>query len=314
MPIPGNPPLVTIFGGGGFIGRYVCEALIKAGVRLRVAERRPRNAYYLQPLGQLGQIALTSADLARPATIERAVEGAAAVINLVGIFKGDLDAIHVEGARRAAIAARDAGAASFVHVSAIGADPASASEYGRTKGLGERAVREAFPTATIIRPSVVFGREDNFTNRFAGMARLPVVPVIAPRTRFQPVYAADLGRAIAMAALEPQRFGGHAYDIAGPEVLTMRELNQRVATMAGHAPDFIDVPDFVAAGIAKFGFLPGAPLSSDQWTMLQQDNVAAEDAGGLDAFGIVPTPLDAVAPEWLGRFVKGGRFAPRASA
>jgi NADH dehydrogenase len=314
MPIPGTPPLVTVFGGGGFIGRYVCEALIQAGVRLRVAERNPRNAFFLQPLGQLGQIALTSADLARPQTIERAVEGANAVVNLVGIFKGNLQAIHVDGAGRAAAAAREAGAASFVQVSAIGADPESASTYGRTKGLGERAVREAFPDATIIRPSVVFGPEDDFTNRFAALARFPIAPVIAPRTRFQPVFARDLGRAIAMAALEPQRFGGHAYDIAGPEVLTMRELNQRIAAMAGQSPDFIDVPDFVAGAIAKLGFLPGAPLSSDQWTMLQNDNVAADDASGLEAFGIVPTPLAAVAPDWLGRFVRGGRFAPRANA
>lgn len=314
MPIPGNPPLVTVFGGGGFIGRYVCEALVKAGVRLRVAERHPRNAFFLQPLGGLGQIAVTTADLARPGTVERAVEGANAVINLVGIFKGNLQAIHVDGAGHAAAAARDAGASSFVQVSAIGADPDSASIYGRTKGLGERAVREAFPDATIIRPSVVFGAEDDFTNRFASMARLPVAPVIAPKTRFQPVFVRDLGRAIAMAALEPQRFGGHAYDIAGPEVLTMRALNQKIAAMAGQSPDFIDVPDFVAGAIAKFGFLPGAPLSSDQWTMLQSDNVAADDASGLEAFGIVPTPLAAVAPDWLGRFVKGGRFAPRASA
>lgn len=314
MPIPGNPPLVTVFGGGGFIGRYVCEALIKAGVRLRIAERRPRNAFFLQPLGGLGQIAATRADLSRPHTIDQAVDGANAVINLVGVFKGDLHAIHVEGAGHAAAAARDAGASSFVQVSAIGADPDSPSVYGRTKGLGERAVRDAFPDATIIRPSVVFGAEDDFTNRFASMARLPVAPVIAPNTRFQPVFARDLGRAIAMAALEPQRFGAHTYDIAGPEVLTMRELNQRIAAMAGQSPDFVDVPDFVAGAIAKLGFLPGAPLSNDQWAMLQSDNVAGDDASGLEAFGIVPTPLGAVAPDWLGRFVKGGRFAPRAAA
>jgi NADH dehydrogenase len=161
---------------------------------------------------------------------------------------------------------------------------------------------------------VVFGAEDDFTNRFASMARLPIAPVIAPNTRFQPVFVRDLGQAIAMAALEPQRFGGHAYDIAGPEVLTMRELNQKIGAMAGQSPDLIDVPDVVAGLIAKLGFLPGAPLSSDQWAMLQTDNVAADDASGLEAFGIVPTPLAAVAPDWLGRFVKGGRFAPRATA
>jgi NADH dehydrogenase len=314
MPLPGNPPLVTVFGGGGFIGRYVCEALIKAGVRLRVAERDPRKAFFLQPLGQVGQIATIRADLSRPATIAPAVAGAAAVINLVGSFKGDLDAIHDIGAGHAATAARAAGASAFVQVSAIGADPHAASDYGRTKGLGERAVRDAFGQATIIRPSVVFGPEDDFTNRFASMARLPVLPVIAPDTRFQPIYVRDLGRAIAMAALDPQRHGGKRYDLAGPEALTMRELNRRIAAMAGQSPEIVDVPDFVAAGIAALGFLPGMPLSSDQWKMLQQDNVAAEGASGLDSFGIVPTPLEAVAPEWLGRFVSGGRFAARAAA
>ena len=310
----GTPPLITIFGGGGFIGRYVCEALLKTGARLRVAERDPRKAFFLQPLGGVGQVAFTSADLARPATIERAVEGASAVINLVGIFKGNLDAIHVDGAGHAAASARAAGAAAFVHVSAIGADPDSASDYGRTKGLGEQAVRAAFPTATILRPSVVFGAEDAFTNRFASLARLPILPVIAPNTRFQPVFVRDLGEAIAKAALEPARFGGRTYDIAGPEVLTMRELNLRIAAMAGQSPGLIEVPDFVAGGMAKLGFLPGAPLTQDQWIMLQRDNVAADGASGLDAYGIIPTALGAVAPDWLGRFVKGGRFAPRATA
>ena len=310
----GTPPLITIFGGGGFIGRYVCEALLKTGARLRVAERDPRKAFFLQPLGGVGQVGFTSADLARPATIERAVEGASAVINLVGIFKGNLDAIHVDGAGHAAASARAAGAAAFVHVSAIGADPDSASDYGRTKGLGEQAVRAAFPTATILRPSVVFGAEDAFTNRFASLARLPILPVIAPNTRFQPVFVRDLGEAIAKAALEPARFGGRTYDIAGPEVLTMRELNLRIAAMAGQSPGLIEVPDFVAGGLAKLGFLPGAPLTQDQWIMLQRDNVAADGASGLDAYGIIPTALGAVAPDWLGRFVKGGRFAPRATA
>ena len=310
----GTPPLITIFGGGGFIGRYVCEALLKTGARLRVAERDPRKAFFLQPLGGVGQVGLTSADFARPATIDRAVAGAAAVINLVGIFKGNLDAIHVEGAGRAAAAARDAGASAFVHVSAIGADPDSASDYGRTKGLGEQAVRDAFPNATILRPSVVFGAEDDFTNRFASLARLPILPVIAPRTRFQPVFVRDLGQAIAMAALDPARFGGHSYDIAGPDVMTMRELNLRIAAMAGQSPELLEVPDFIAGGMARLGFLPGAPLTRDQWLMLQSDNVAAADASGLEAYGIVPTAIAAVAPDWLGRFVKGGRFAARATA
>jgi len=310
----GTPPIVTVFGGGGFIGRYVCEALLKAGARLRVAERDPRKAWFLQPLGGVGQVSAVAADLTRPASVELAVRGADAVINLVGTFGGNLDQVHVEGARRAAAAAKAAGAAAFVHISAIGADPEAVSDYGRTKGLGEQAVRSAFPRATLIRPSVVFGAEDEFTNRFASMARFPILPVIAPKTRFQPVYVRDLGRAIAAAALDPKTHGGKTYELAGPEIMTMRELNSQVAQMAGHDPELVDVPDFVASGIALFGaFIPGVPLTRDQWAMLQKDNVADGDATGFKAFGITPAPLDAVAPEWLGRYKTGGRFAPRAA-
>ena len=308
---PGTPPLITVFGGGGFIGRYVCEALMKTGARLRVAERFPRKAWYLQPLGSVGQVSAIAADLARPETFARAVEGAEAVINLVGIFKGNLELVHVHGAGKLAAAAKAAGAKAFVHVSAIGADPDSASEYGRTKGQGEQAVRSAFPQATIVRPSTVFGPEDEFTNRFASMAGLAFLPVIAPNTKFQPVYVRDLGKAIAAAALDPRSHAGKTYELAGPEVMTMRELNRQVAEMAGKQPELADVPDFLASAMASFGFLPGAPLTRDQWLMLQHDNVASGKAPGFKAFGITPTPMSAAAPEWLGRFRKGGRFAPR---
>lgn len=308
-----DPQLITVFGGGGFIGRYVCEALMKAGARLRVAERHPKRAWFLQPLGSVGQVSTIAADLERPETIARAVEGADAVINMVGIFKGNLELVHVHGAGKLAGAAKAAGARAFVHISAIGSDPDSPSDYGRTKGLGEQAVRSAFPNATIIRPSTVFGPEDNFTNRFASMARFPVLPVIAPQTRFQPVFVRDLGRAIAAAALDPRKHGGKTYELAGPEALTMRELNAEVAEMAGQSPELVNVPDFMAAAIASLGFLPGAPLSRDQWLMLQKDNVASGDLPGFKSFGITPTPLGSVAPEWLGRYRKGGRFAPRAA-
>jgi uncharacterized protein YbjT (DUF2867 family) len=310
----GTPPLVTVFGGGGFIGRYVCEALLKAGARVRVAERDPRKAFFLQPLGGVGQVSAVAADLTRPASVDLAVENADAVINLVGTFRGDLDQVHVEGAKRAAAAAKAVGASAFVHVSAIGADPDSQSDYGRTKGLGENAVRKAFPRATLIRPSTVFGAEDDFTNRFARMAQWPFLPVIAPNTRFQPVYVRDLGRAIAAAALDPKVHGGKTYELAGPAIMTMRQLNETVVQMAGQHPDIVDVPDFLGGAIALFGFLPGAPLTRDQWIMLQKDNVADGGATGFKAFGIIPTPLDAVAPEWLGRYKTGGRFAPRATA
>jgi NADH dehydrogenase len=309
----GTPPIVTVFGGGGFIGRYVCEALLKAGARVRVAERDPRKAFYLQPLGGVGQVSAVVADLRKPSSIDMAVQGADAVINLVGVFGGDLDKVHVEGAAKAAAAARAAGANAFLHVSAIGADADSPSDYGRTKGLGEQAVRKAFPRATLIRPSTVFGPEDEFTNRFASMARFPVLPVVAPKTRFQPVFVRDLGRAIAAAALDPKTHGGKTYELAGPEIMTMRDLNETVARMAGHDPHLVDVPDFVAGGMAFFGFLPGAPLTRDQWIMLQKDNVADGGATGFKAFGITPTPLAAVAPEWLGRYKTGGRFAPSAA-
>ena len=311
---PGTPPLITIFGGDGFIGRYVCEALLKTGARLRVAGRDPRRAWFLQPLGSVGQVSAIPADITRPATVERAVEGADAVINLVGIFKGNLEAVHVTGPGKLAVAAKKAGARAFVHISAIGVDPDSESTYSQTKARGEQAVRAAFPKATIVRPSTVFGPEDDFTNRFAAMMAWPLVPVIAPRTRFQPVYVRDLGAAIAAPALDPRTYGGKTYELAGPEALTMRELNQRIAVLSGQRPDLLDVPDFVAAGIAMFGFLPGAPLNRDQLLMLQKDNVPSGKHPGFKEFGITPTPLGAVAPEWLSRFRKGGRFAPSAAA
>jgi len=307
---PGTPPLVTVFGGGGFIGRYVCEALLKAGARIRVAERHPRRAWFLQPLGSVGQFSAVAADLQRPDTIAAAVEGADAVVNLVGIFNGNLDLVHVEGAGKLAAAAKAAGAKAFVHVSAIGTDAESQSNYSRTKALGEQAVRSAFPKATIVRPSVVFGPEDSFTNRFGGLSGFSIFPVFAPKTRFQPVYVRDLGQAIAVAALDPRNHGDKVYELGGPDVLTMRELIGQIAQMAGHSPDLVDMPDFMASMIASFGFLPGAPLTRDQWIMLQKDNVPSGKHPGFKAFGINATPMSAVAPEWLSRFRKGGRFAP----
>ncbi|MEO8175913.1 MAG: complex I NDUFA9 subunit family protein [Sphingomicrobium sp.] len=303
--------LVTIFGGGGFIGRYVCELLLKSGVRVRVASRNPRSAHFLQTLGQVGRLGFVRADIANPASVARAVDGASAVINLPGVLKGRFHAVHVTGASHVAKAAREAGANSLVHVSAIGADPTAQAEYGRSKGEGEAAVRAAFPTATIVRPSLVFGPEDQLTNRFASLAWLPFLPVIAPATRFQPVYVRDLAQAIATATLDPRGFGGETYEIGGPQVMTMHELNQAVLDASGQDPDLIDLPDFAGSLLSRFGFLPGAPLTRDQWLMLQSDNVPATGAHGLAAFGIKPTPLAAVAAEWLGRFDQGARFRGR---
>ena len=303
--------LVTVFGGGGFIGRYVCEILLRSGRRVRIASRNPRSAYFIQPLGQVGQIGYVRADITDPESIARALDGAAAVVNLCGILKGRFQAVHVTGARNIAEAARDAGAQALVHISAIGADPKSEADYGKTKGEGEAAVRAAFPAATIIRPSLVFGPEDQITNRLAGLARLPFLPVIAAQRRFQPVYVRDLAQAIAQAALEPGQHGGKTYEIGGPHVMTMRELHAAILESTGQTPELVDMPNFMASALSWFGWFPGAPLTRDQWRMLQHDNVASKGAPGLEAFGIEPTPLGAVAHEWLGRFQKGGRFAGR---
>jgi NADH dehydrogenase len=302
--------LVTVFGGDGFIGRYVCELLMKGGVRVRVASRDPRNSYFIQPLGQVGQFGFVRADITKPDEVRAALKSATVAINLVGVFGKKMQAVHVDGARNVAEAARDIGADAVVHVSAIGADPESPSDYGRTKGRGEEAVREAFPGAAIFRPSLVFGREDNLTNRFARMARLPFLPVIAAKRNFQPVYVRDIAKAIAMAALDPQRFGGKTYEVGGPARMSMVELHRAVLAITGQQPEILPMPDLFARLLASFGWLPGAPLTRDQWLMLQRDNVPSGELPGLEAFGIKPTPLAAVGYEWLGRF-RGNRFAGR---
>ena len=303
--------LVTVFGGAGFIGRYVCEFLFRSGVRVRVASRDPRNDYFLQPLAQVGQFGFEKADITNAHSVRNAVKSATAVVNLCGVFGRAMHKVHVEGARDLAVAAREAGVGALVQVSAIGASPDAQSNYGRTKGEGEEAVRAAFPCATIIRPSLVFGPEDELTNRFAAMARLPFLPVIAGKRNFAPVYVRDLAQAIALAALDPGRFGGQAFEIGGPQVMSMMELHHAILEITGQDPEIVHTPDFVASLIAKLGWLPGAPLTHDQWLMLQRDNVPAPGSQGLEAFGIEPTPLAAVAYEWLGRFHRGGKFAGR---
>lgn len=303
--------IVTVFGGGGFIGRYVCEELFDRQVRVRVASRDPRSAYFIQPLAPVGQWGRVRADVGDSASVRAAVKDSDAVINLVGTFRGSLHAAHVDGARNVAQAAFEAGAKALVHVSAIGADPGAASAYGRTKGEGELAVRAAFPGSTIIRPSIVFGPEDNLTNRLAGLARLPVLPVIAARRRFQPVYVKDLAKAIARAALDPRAHAGKTYEIGGPQVMTMEDIYSISARSAGQEPDLLDLPNFASAFLSWFGFLPGAPLTRDQWKMLQRDNLPSSRSVGLEAFGIEPTALEAVAPDWLSRFRSGGRWAVR---
>ncbi len=303
--------LVTLFGGGGFVGRYVAQELLRQGVRIRIAQRVPRDAWFVKSYGGLGQTQFVAADVTRPETVARALEGADAAINLVGLLSDKLQKVHVDGARNVAQLAAQSGLKALVHVSAIGADRGSPSEYGRTKGEGEDAAGSAFPGTTIVRPSVVFGPEDDFVNRFARMAQfLPVVPVIRGSVKFQPVYVADVARAIVAAVLDPGVHSGKSYELGGPEVVTMAELNALVARMIGRMPTLVPVPDIAASAMARFGsWVPGAPITWDQWLMLGNDNIVAEGAAGFEAFGIEPAPIEAVAPGWLVQYRKHGRFS-----
>lgn len=307
--------LVTLFGGGGFLGRYVAQHIFGSGrtTRVRVAQRDPRRAYFLKPLGAVGQAQFAAVDITDRDRVAAAVRGSDAVVNLVGVFGGKMQRVHVDGARNIAEACAEAGVSSLVHVSAIGADPLSKSDYGRTKGEGEETVRAAFPGATILRPSILFGREDNFVNRFAGLARMtPVLPVIRPTVKLQPVYCGDVARAVTAAALDSRTHSARTYELGGPQVLTMRELMEWICRTTGRERILVDVPDGIAGAMAGlFGWLPGAPLTWDQWLMLQSDNRVGDGADGLEAFGIMPTPLAAVSEGWLTSYRRHGRFAAK---
>lgn len=308
--------LVTIFGGGGFLGRYVAQELLGKGFRVRVAEREPSRALTVKPLGNLGQTQLVHADVRDAASVARAVAGADAVVNLVAVLKGDMNGINRKGAANVAQAAADAGVKTLVHISAIGSDAQSASAYGRSKGQGEQAVCAAFPSATLIRPSILFGREDQFTNRFANLIRMaPVLPIIAGGTKFQPVYVVDVARAIAAAVVDSGAHQGRTYELGGPQVLSMAQINAWLAKQIGHDPVMLDVPKLAAEWLARLtGWLPAAPITLDQWRMLQSDNVVAPKALGLSDLGVAPTPLAAVADQWLVQYRKHGRFTARAKA
>lgn len=305
-----NGKLVTVFGGGGFVGRYVVQALCGAGARVRVAVRNTRVAGSLKTLGNLGQVSLAACDITKPASIANALAGADMAVNLVGSFD-NMDAVQRAGAgnvaQAAAVANSGAGLAALVHISAIGADVDSDAVYGRSKGAGEVAVRAAFPGAVILRPSIVFGREDAFINRFAGLIRmLPVVPVIGAATKFQPVFVGDVAKAV-VAALRSGN--AETLELGGPQILSMLQLNEWIARAIGRADKlFVPVPDFAAKAMAAgTGWLPGAPITSDQFKMLGRDNVVS-GVDGLPAYGIIPTPLDAVAEGWLDMYRKHGRF------
>lgn len=308
--------LVCIFGGGGFLGRYISQQLLSRGARVRVAERDPKNAMHIKPLGNLGQTQFASADVTKKDSVIRAVHGCDAVINLVGILDGDFDKVHVAGSRNVAEAAAEAGCSALVQMSAIGADTGSPSDYGRSKGEAEEAVRSAFSSAIIMRPSIVFGREDQFINRFAGMIKMmPIVPIIGGDTKFQPVFVGDVAQAVAAALESPSQYAGQIFELGGPEVITMSDLNRRIAKMTQRNRGFIEIPDFAAKLMATFtGFLPGAPITADQFKMLQKDNIVSEGQSGLNAFGVTPTPLASIARGWMEKYTAHGRFGAHAKA
>ena len=308
--------LVVLLGGSGFFGRHLAQELLKRGARLRIASRHPERAYALKPLGNLGQVQFVRCDVTQPQNLAAAMIGADGVINLVGAFAGDLDGLQGQGAGRIADAALGAGAGAFVHVSANGADAASSADYARTKGEGEAAVLAAFPKATILRPSILFGPDDQFVNRFAGLiAMLPALPVFGPEARLQPVFVDDAAEAAAQALGDPGAHGGKIYEICGPEVMTMLELNQRIAAAQGRSRLFIDLPDFASSAFAALtGWLPGAPITSDQWALLKAGNVASGKLPGLKALGVTPRPLGLFLDRWMVRYRKHGRFGAKPAA
>lgn len=308
--------LVVLLGGTGFFGRHVAQELLSCGARVRIVGRRPERAFGLKPLAALGQLQIVRGDVTRAASLPSLLAGADAVVNLVGAFAGDLDALQGEGAGTIAAVARDTGADAFVHISAIGADAASPVAYARTKAEGERAVLASFPHATVLRPSILFGSDDAFVTMFAGLiARLPALPVFGPQAKLQPVLVDDAAAAVVCALKQPETYGGKTYELAGPEVITMLELHERIAAAQGRSRTFFALPDFVSGAFAAAtGWLPGAPLSADQWMLLKAGNIASGKLPGLKAFGIAPRPLGLFLDRWMVRFRKHGRFGARAKA
>ena len=312
--------LITVYGGSGFLGRHVVRALARRGYRIRVAVRRPELAGHLQPLGRVGQIHAVQANLRNAPSVEAAARDAAVLVNLVGILsergRQRFSAVHTFGAEQVALAANAHGAR-VVHVSAIGADENSPSQYGRTKAAAESLVLAAQPDAVIMRPSIVFGPEDDFFNRFAALARMaPALPLIGGgATRFQPVFAGDVASAIAD-AVDGKARGGSIYELGGPEVRTFRQLMQFVLATIQRKRLLVPLPFFAARIQASvLQFLPKPPLTPDQVEMLRVDNVVSDaaknDGRTLQAFGIEPEPMEAIVPTYLWRFRKTGQFRSR---
>jgi uncharacterized protein YbjT (DUF2867 family) len=315
----GNNSVVTVFGGSGFLGRYVVQALARAGCRIKVAVRRPDLALHLQPLGGVGQIALIQANVRDERSVNEALRGADAAVNLVGILeqsgKQKFRAVHVEGAERIAKAARAQGAQALVHVSAIGAGRLAPSVYGRTKGEGEARVLAAFPEAVIVRPSLLFGPEDNFFNRFGWLSRIaPVMPLIGGKTRLQPVFAGDVAQAI-KTALGGRGTEGATYELGGPVTYTFREILKKVCEWTEHPRPLFPIPFWMAKIPAFFvQIVPGAPITVDQIRLLQRDNVVSAGAlrehRTLEGLGVLePRSVELLVPTYLQRYRPRGEFS-----
>ena len=305
---------ITVFGGAGFVGRYIVKRLAAAGAGVRVACRDPERAKFLKPAGGVGQVVPVQANLRYPESVRAAVEGVDAVVNCVGVLVSrgpqSFSAIHAAGAGEVAAAAAGAGVRQLVHISAIGADAESTAAYARSKAAGERAVREAFPDAAILRPSLIIGPEDDFFNRFALLARLlPALPLVGGGfTRFQPAYVGDVADG-AVAALD--RAGG-VFELGGPKVYSFRQLMELLLEEIGRKRLLVPVPFQVMQAKAAFiQFVPGAPITPDQVESLKYDNVVSEGAAGFAELGIEPTDIETVIPTYLDRFRIRGRFAGR---
>lgn len=304
--------LVTVFGGSGFLGRYVVRALAHAGHRIRVGVRRPNLANYLLPMAHVGQIQLVKANVTDADAVAQVLKGAEAAVNLLGILyesgKQRFDAVHTQAAATIAKAARAHGVRALVHVSALGARAGSLSHYARSKAAGESAVRDSFPTASILRPSLLFGPEDDFFNRFAALARLsPALPLIGGgRTRFQPVYVCDVADAVVLCVEAGERA---TYELGGPRVYSFRELLELILAETNRRRWLVPVPFPLAMAQASvLGLLPKPLLTRDQVRLLRDDNVVAPDAAGFADLGIQPESVEAIVPGYLWRFRREGQF------
>ena len=300
--------VVTVFGASGFVGRYVVREFARIGARVRAAVRRPERAGFLRPMGDVGQIAPVAANIRDGASVAAAVKGADIVVNLVGVLaergRQTFSAVHIAGARHVAEAAAAAGVRTLVHVSSIGADSHAQANYAATKGAGEDAVRRAFPAAAIVRPSIVFGPEDDFFNRFAALAQLaPALPLIGGgRTRFQPVYVGDLAKGVAAIAADPRHQSG-IHELGGPETFSFRELMKIMLQHIGRRRLLVPVPFAVAAcQAAVMERLPVPLLTRDQVRMLRSDNVVSGDFPGFFELGIEPTSCASILPAYLRRY------------